>query len=181
MVANFRPQKDHMTLLHAWSKVMAAIPEGQPRPRLLLAGAHQESFNGVHQMASDLYLLDSVTFLGQVRDILGILTASDIGVLTSTHEGLPNAILEYMDSGLPVVATDLPGNREALGCDAGDIFCRPGDPDDLALRLHRLIKDPSLRKELGDRNRQRAQKEFSVQAMCEKTVRIITDLLSKPG
>lgn len=177
MVANFQFQKDHPTLLRAWHKLLATIPEGQTRPRLLLAGAPQESFKAVHQLASSLGLLDAVNFLGQVQDVSGLLAASDIGVLTSPHEGLPNAVIEYMASGLPVVATDSPGNCETLGDDPQQPFCKPGDPESLAARLQVLLYDSDLRHKLGRRNRQRASEEFSIDRMCETTVGIISALL----
>ncbi|MFZ5994959.1 MAG: glycosyltransferase [Thermodesulfobacteriota bacterium] len=177
MVANFQFQKDHPTLLHAWRKLLKTCSEGQPRPRLLLAGAPLESFDNVHQLAINLGLLDTVNFLGQVRDIAGLLAASDIGVLSSPNEGLPNAVIEYMSSGLPVVATDLPANREILGDDPQQPFCKPGDPDNLAAQLQALLNDPDLRHKLGKRNRQRALVEFSIDVMCRKTVDIIADLL----
>ena len=177
MLANFRFQKDHPTLLHAWHKLLATIPEKEPRPRLLLAGAPQESFKTVHQLTNSLELFDTVSFLGQVDDISGLLTASDIGILTSPQEGLPNAIIEYMASGLPVIATDTPGNREALGDDPEQPFCMQGDPESLASRLQVLLNDQNLRQRLGIRNRQRALEKFSVDAMCRKTVGIIADQL----
>lgn len=177
MVANFRPQKDHQTLLYAWRKVLAAIPKGQILPRLLLAGAPMQSYDAVHQLAGNLGILDSVIFLGQVKDISGLLEASDIGILTSTREGLPNAVIEYMASGLTVVATDLPGNREVLGDDPQQPFCKPCDTDSLSTQLQILLRDRDLRHKLGTRNRQRALAEFSINAMCEKTVGLIGDLL----
>lgn len=179
MVANFRPQKDHPTLLHAWRKVLATISQGQTQPRLVLAGVPQQSYDAVHELAGNLDLLDTVSFLGQVKDVSGLLAASDIGVLTSTHEGLSNAILEYMASGLPVVATDLPGNREVLDNDPQQPFCERGDPDSLARRLQVLLHDRNLRQKLGARNRQRASVEFSIDRMCEKTVSIIGELLDR--
>ena len=127
MLANFRSQKDHPTLLKAWRHVLDHIRDGQAQPHLLLAGASQQTAVAVRQMVEDLRLLDTVHFLGQVEDVSGLLAASDIGVLSSTHEGLSNAILEYMASGLPVVATDLPGNREALDEDSESQLCWVGD------------------------------------------------------
>jgi len=178
-VANFRPQKDHATLLYAWQQMLTSIPQGQTLPRLLLAGAPQESYTVVHQQATNLGLLDTVTFLGQVKDVSGLLAASDIGVLTSTKEGLSNSILEYMVCGLPVVATDLPGNREALGDDPRQPFCKDGDPNSLAVRLNTLMYNQDLRQKLGTRNQQRASEKFSIDAMCERTVGIICDLLDR--
>ncbi|MDP3013055.1 MAG: glycosyltransferase [Candidatus Subteraquimicrobiales bacterium] len=181
MVANFRFQKDHQTLLRAWRKVFETLPKERHQPQLLLAGAPQESFESVQQLARNLGLITSVHFLGQVQDISGLLVASDIGILTSPQEGLPNAVIEYMASGLPVVATDLPANRETLGDDPQQPFCNPGDPDSLAALLQVLLRDPDLRQKLGVRNQQRASAMFSIDAMCEKSVRIIGDLLeSRP-
>jgi glycosyltransferase involved in cell wall biosynthesis len=177
MVANFRPQKDHATLLHAWRKVLATIPEGQTQPRLLLAGVPQQSYDAVRRLASDLGLLGTVSFLGQVKDVSGLLSASDIGILSSNHEGLPNVVIEYMASGLPVVATDLSGNREVLGDDPQQPFCKLGDPDSLAAQLQVLLHDPELRHKLGTRNRQRASEEFSLDKMCKTTADMIADLL----
>lgn len=177
MVANFGQYKDHPTLLRAWRKVLATIPEGKTHPRLLLAGALQQSYNAVHQLSSDLGLLDTVRFLGQVKDISGLLAASDIGILASTTEGFSNSVLEYMASGLPVVATDLPGNREALGDDPRQPFCKLGDADSLAARLLVLLQDPDLRQKLGARNQRRALAEFSLDSMCEKTAGIMAELL----
>ena len=179
MVANFRPQKDHPTLLHAWRNLLITIPEGRTRPRLLMAGAPQQSYEDVYQLARNLGQLDTVNFLGQVRDVSGLLASSDIGVLISTHEGLSNSVIEYMATGLPVVATDLPGTREALGDDPEQPFCKPGDPDSLAARLKVLLYNPELRQKLGSRNRQRAAADFSIDTMCNKTVRIIGDLLDR--
>lgn len=178
MLANFRPQKDHPTLLRAWRKMLDATPEdGTHRPHLLLAGAPQQSYLTVRQLADNLDLLDTVHFPGQIEDVSGLLAASDIGVLASTHEGLSNAVLEYMASGLPVVATDLPGNREALGEAVQPSLVRVGDADELADRLRDLLADPYTRACIGRLNRQRVQTAFSVEAMCEKTVTIIGNLL----
>jgi glycosyltransferase involved in cell wall biosynthesis len=177
MVANFRSQKDQQTLLHSWKRIMDTWKQNEAVPHLLFAGAAQETHEKIKDLADQLNLKNTVHFLGPVEDVTGLLAASEIGVLISHHEGLSNSILEYMAAGIPVVATDLPGNREALGCDAGDIFCKPGDPDDLALRLERMVREPALRKQLGVRNLQRAEMEFSVNTMCEKTLRIINGLL----
>ena len=178
MLANFRPQKDHGALLHAWKRLLDSRQDAKRPPRLLLAGAPQDSHMPAHRLAADLGLLDTVTFLDQVRDITGLLAATDVGVLISSHEGLPNAVLEYMAAGLPVVATDLPGNREALGDDPGQPLCAIGDEETLAAVLATLIDGPSLRERLGSRNRERAAAEFSIDSMCVKSVRLIANLLN---
>ena len=173
MVANFRPVKDHATLLKAWHEVLTAMPGGAETPRLLLAGAPQHGYSAVRSLAVELGLDDTVIFLDQVKDVSGLLAASDVGVLTSKNEGLPNALIECMASGLPVVATDVAGNREALGDDPRQPFSRVGDPADLAERLRQVLGNRDLGRILGELNRQRASAEFSVESMCHAMVRII--------
>lgn len=173
MLANFRFQKDHSTLLLAWSELEKKTPEGKSQPRLLLAGAPQESVESVRKLVDKLQLHDSVIFLGQVKDVAGLLASSDIGVLTTHHEGLSNSIIEYMACGLPVVVTDIPSNRETLGDTRPQQYCKRKDPADLADRLNILMASCKLREELGKRNQQRARQAFSVKTMCEQTVSII--------
>ena len=177
MLANFRLDKDHSTLLHAWRKILNALRSSEEQPYLILAGALQESTEYVESLVSDLCLGDRVSLPGQIGDVAGFLSACDIGILCTHAEGLPNAVLEYMICGLPVVVTDIPGNREALGDDSDDQFCRVSDPDSLANRLQVLFDNPELRKIIGVRNRQRAETVFSIDKMCKKTVSIIESLL----
>jgi glycosyltransferase involved in cell wall biosynthesis len=179
MVANFRPAKDHSTLLRAWKRIVVEWTKCRPKPRLLLAGVPQQSYDSVRHIAVELKLQDSVSFLGQVNDVSGLLAASDVGVLATNHEGLPNVVIEYMASRLPVVATDLPGCREALGDDPQQRFARLGDEESLAGSLRNLLDDPGLRRKLGERNQRRAAQEFSVQRMCAKTTSIIVGLLDR--
>lgn len=179
MVANFRYQKDHQTLLLAWKQVLEKMQTNTSRPYLLLAGAYQESYRSIFKLAIDLGLVHSIKFLGQVQDISGLLKTSDIGSLISFHEGLPNAVLEYMAIGLPVVATDLPGNREVLGDVADDQLCRACDEESIAERLLELIRSPDQRRRLGDLNRQRATCNFSVESMCLAMTEIVIEQLTR--
>jgi glycosyltransferase involved in cell wall biosynthesis len=177
MLANLRSDKDHATLLHAWRRVMDSLASPEATPRLVLAGAHQESFADVKSLVSKLSLSNSVCLPGQVDDVAGFLSACDVGILCTRAEGLSNAVLEYMACGLPVVATDIPGNREALGDHADEQLCEAGDAVSLADKLQTLLRAPELRKALGARNRQRAAETFSIEAMCRSMSAVITNAL----
>ena len=120
---------------------------------------------------------NSVFFLGQVKDISGLLSACDIGILSTPNEGLPNVVLEYMAAGLPVVVSNIPGNREALGENVDEQFYIHGDPESLAAKLKAMITKPELRQKMGDRNKRRVTAEFSISKMCNKTTDIIKELL----
>ena len=177
MLANFRPQKDHLTLLHAWAQMISNIEIGLPRPYLVLAGAPQFTFKDIKRQAEELGLIETIRFPGQVKDVSGLLAACDIGVLISKQEGLPNAVLEYMATGLPVIATDLPGNREALGSNIENQLCKRSDSDDLAMKIQPMMRDKNLRLQTGLLNKSRADECFSIQSMCQQTVTIISNLL----
>lgn len=84
-----------------------------------------------------------VTLAGAQEDVRPWLAAMDIAVLCSDAEGFSNSVLEYMAAGLPLVATDVGGNREALS-DAG-ILIPPGDPQRLAEAIARLSGDQERR------------------------------------
>jgi glycosyltransferase involved in cell wall biosynthesis len=88
---------------------------------------------------------------------------------------MPNAVLEAMAHGIPVVASDVGGVRSLLGSGAG-IIVAPGDDQALADALRRLIDDPSLRAEMGDKGRGLAQGSLSVEAMRDATLSAISDI-----
>ena len=173
MLANFRPEKDHATLLRAWTRLLEGVAEGAVRPCLVLAGAPHSTHGDVMRLAMQLGIADWVRLPGQVKDVTGLLQACTVGILSSHREGLSNAVLEYMACGLPVVATDLAGNREALGDGAGESVVAGEDVEGLADLLRTLLTDTGLRDVLGAKNRARASAEFSVERMCEATLRVI--------
>jgi glycosyltransferase involved in cell wall biosynthesis len=180
-VANGRPVKDHETLLRAWSRVQGEIRKAGVAARLELAGDFDEEpehARRLREMAAAPELAGSVDFCGAVQDIHGLLAEGDIGVLSSRSEGMPNAVLEYMAAGLPVVATDLPGIRRALGGEAAGPGLVPvGDAEALAERLLDLLGNAAKRTDGGRRNRERAIREFSVEAMAERMTAVIREAL----
>jgi len=164
-VANIMRFRDHATLLHAWKHLQDAW-QGEPKPVLALAGAFGDSFRDVQRIWREGRLDSTVRFMGAVQDVGALIDASDLAVFTSRKEGMPNAILECMAGGKAVIATDLPGIRDALGPNAGDVLVPAGDPVQLARRLLDLLPDASRRTSLGDRNRKYALSEFTVARMA---------------
>lgn len=180
MVANFRFQKDHQTLVSAWREVMRLHQRQMIKPVLVLAGAPQESYPSVQGLVRELKLADSVRFPGQVQDVTGLLSACDLGVLISPSEGLSNSVLEYMASGLPVIATDIPGSREAFGNLSEGQLVPASDVDRLAASIQKMLTNSALRKELGRENKLRAELEFSMERMCAKMKQILEEVMHAP-
>jgi len=105
------------------------------------------------------------------EEVLKTLSESHVFVLTSRYEGFPISILEAMSMGLAVIASDVGGIREAVTPECGILMGR-GDKEALKRALARLAEDRAAIERYGAAARERARKEFSVTAMCEKTVAV---------
>ncbi len=180
-LANGRAQKDHATLLRAWAKVLA---DGPPRSvRLVLAGFFDPASpltKEIQGLVQGLGLRDSVEFRGPVADPAPLLAQATLGVLSSSYEGTPNAVLEYMAAGLPVVASDIPGTRMALGQDGGRWLFPIGDDETLARHFRDALARPDLAREEGRRNRLRVEREFSTDTLTARTLAAIHEVLPPP-
>jgi L-malate glycosyltransferase len=115
----------------------------------------------IEQQIADLQLGPVFRLLGSQEEIAPYLQAMDIAVLSSESEGFSNSILEYMAAGLPCVATDVGGNREALGDTAGAIV-RPGEPGELAEAILNLVSDPNRRRDLTAKSLARIDAVFNL-------------------
>lgn len=182
MIANFRNGKDHSTLLRAWKTLLeSADHNSRYQPVLILPGAPEETFDSATELAKELCLLPSVRFPGPVDDISGLLKASDIGVLATDDEGLPNAILEYMMCGLPVVATDVPGCREPFLHHGGAKLVPPRDPQAMASAIAQFLDNPELRRIIGTANQERATQAYGIDNMCHRFVVALSQTSSQIG
>jgi len=106
-------------------------------------------------------LQDHFTFLGHRTDVPQLLFRCDMGVLASTTEGLPNAVLEYMAAGLPVVATRVGGVPEIIEHEVSGLLVPPNAPDALAAALMRLLSDDQLAARLARAGRERVINKFN--------------------
>jgi glycosyltransferase involved in cell wall biosynthesis len=169
MIGNLTEFKDHLTLIESWPAVLRNFSDST-RPALMLAGFLKDRARVtlLKLRAFELGLSSSdVHFLGPVDDVGGLLRESDLVVHSSLTEGCPNAVCEAMASGLPVIATDIPGCRQALGENQAHWLVAPKDPDALSARILELLSSPVLRQEVGAANRVRIATEFSITSMNE--------------
>ena len=116
----------------------------------------------LEKQAADAGVVDLVKFSGPRVDIPQILNASDMAILASHEEGMSNALMEYMCCALPIIATDVGGNRELLG-DAG-LLVAPQSPIELAAAILELYTDQEAARTLGRRARARVESHFSLSA-----------------
>ena len=94
-----------------------------------------------------------------------LLEAASFLVLPSHREGLSNVLLEAMASGCPIVASDVPGNREAVTQGEEGLLYGSADGKALTLAMHRMLTDAPLRQRLARKGLERARREFSLDSM----------------
>lgn len=167
MLANVTAFKDHATLLDAWKLVRDDLSHSPP-PILLLAGhlRERETVTALKLRAFELGLSSSdVRFLGPVDDVLELLADSDLVVHSSLTEGCPNAVCEAMAMRRAVVATDIPGTRQALGEDGRQWLAAPRDARDLASKMITMLTDGNARDMAGEANLTRIVSAFSISGM----------------
>ena len=109
-----------------------------------------------------------VSFLGHRDDVPRLLAASDVLVLPSLYEGLPNVVLEAMRFRKPVVATAAPGTTEVVEDGRTGLLVPLRDPPALTQAIRRVIEDADLARTLGEAGRARVEAEFGVDRMVER-------------
>jgi glycosyltransferase involved in cell wall biosynthesis len=180
-VANVTNFKDHATLLRAWKIVQDEWRWGGDKPVLALAGYLTEDvYPECERITREAGIESTVRFLGGITDVPTLLNACDMTAFSSRKEGMPNGVLECMAAGKAVVATDLPGIRDALGPDCADMLVTPGDPGQFALKLLDLLRNRAKRESLGAANAARIRSEFSVERMTERHLQVIREGLDGP-
>lgn len=118
-----------------------------------------------------------IRWLGRREDIPEILAASHVVCLPSYREGLPKSLLEGLAAGRPLVATDVPGCREAVIDGETGLRVPARDPAALADALARLLQDPPLRARMGTRGRELAQEAFSTRIVVARTLALYDAML----
>jgi glycosyltransferase involved in cell wall biosynthesis len=108
-----------------------------------------------------------------------ILAASDLLILPSSWEGMPNVLLEAMAAARPVVASDVEGVREVLGSLAPQQILPKQDGKMLRDRVAAILGNPELANRLGQENRLRVQHEYSDRQMIEAYERLYLSLARK--
>lgn len=162
--------KNYPLLLRA----MAALPEDN---WLLIAGAGSQEA-GLKALASWLGLDGRVRFLGFRQDLERWMQAADAFVLSSLWEGLPLALLEAAACELPIVATDVPGTREAVEQLGTGRLVAPGDPAALAGAMRELTVRPQRElRAMSARARRNAAPRFAIDAVLDHWEAIYNQLM----
>jgi L-malate glycosyltransferase len=166
MVARFGRQKDQATFLYAAKQLLTA----DPTIVFVLAGDGYLK-EAAEQLSREMGISSSVWFVGAMDPsaMPVFLRHVDVSVLASKgNEGIPNAILESMAAGKPVVATDTGGCREAVRDAVTGFLVPPGNPEQLAEKILRLLRDEREADQMGKAGRERVVAEFSLSQMTRR-------------
>lgn len=167
--ARLHAQKGHVYLLEAAALVPDAV--------FVLAGDGPERAR-LERYAQKLGVAGRVRFLGHRLDVRQLLESCDVFVLPSLYEGLPLAVLEAMAAGKPVVATAIGGTNEIVEHGVTGLLVPPGEPEELAGAIHKLLSDRVLAGRLAESGRARAIEHFSAEAMVRGVARIYDEVLT---
>jgi glycosyltransferase involved in cell wall biosynthesis len=172
-VGRLSPEKDVATLLRA----TAIVVRREPSFRLLIAGDGPCAAE-LRDLAGALGVRGRVEFLGEVRDVPGLLRRAGVFVLPSLSEGLALTVLEAMACGLPVVATKVGGTSEAVLEGETGLLVPAGDPRALADALLRVCRDATLARTLGAAGRARAHQHFDARVMVQRYESLYNEVLA---
>lgn len=157
LVANMTPIKRIDVFIKALKILVAERPDIDFQALVLGEGPERNSLTALIRTFG---LEERVHLLGVVKEVSPFLHNIDIGVLCSDREGFSNSVLEYMAHGLPVVVTDVGGNKEIVD-DSNGFRVPPGDAQLLSRKLIRLADNPGLRIQMGRAGREKVQNCYS--------------------
>jgi glycosyltransferase involved in cell wall biosynthesis len=173
-VGILRSVKGHEVTLKSVKKVVESIPNA----RFLIVGDGPRR-KELENMANEMGILEHVTFTGFVRDIPEIYSFSDVAVLSSWSEGLPQSLLQAMAAGVPVIATRVGGVSEIVIHEKTGILIEPGDHEALGKGIIQTFNNPDYAMQLAERAKDNVRKEHSVGHMVDKIEGLYKDLLNR--
>ncbi len=175
MVASFRSEKDHSTLLEAIRRAGDAL--GDAKFVLVGSGVLQQA---VESEARRLGPTNRVIFLGAVDDVRPLVKACDAFVLSSSAEGMPRAVMEAMALGTPVVSTAAGGVPEIAEHETHALIVPTRDPGALAEALVRMVQDEGLRHRLASSAAERIRADFDIENIIDRYVALFGELSDGP-
>lgn len=174
LAARLTPVKDIPTAIAAFAKAVKV----QPQLRLFLAGTGEDE-EKLRAQAQELGVQDNVIFCGWVTDIAPFFAAMDVTLLTSLSETFPYSILEGIREGCVPICSDVGGMSELiLDGETGYIF-QPGDVDTLANVLEEAASNADRRQTFAERQLERAEAYYSIDAMRRTQERNYQAVLGK--
>jgi glycosyltransferase involved in cell wall biosynthesis len=171
------PLKGSFDLIEA----VHCLQPGRFEPHLWLVGPEERDgdFRSAQQLLESHHLAKTCEVLGPIHreKVLQLLQEASIFVLPSYYEGLPMALLEALAAGLPVIATSVGGIPEVVQDGYNGFLIPPGNIQTLTDALAKLVGDSDLRKIMGRRSREIAERELDVRSYVDKMIALYSSLV----
>jgi glycosyltransferase involved in cell wall biosynthesis len=175
-VANLAPKKGIDHLLRGFANI-----NGGPDAQLVIVGKNDnELWEPTISLVRDLDIESRVTFTGKRMDVSRFFSIADVFILPSTgDEGAPIAVQEAMASGVPVITTDTPGNRDQVK-GFPEQMIPPSDPDSIGVALLRMLMlDPRTRQNVVDRQLGNVRLNYSLEQEVKRHEELYTRLMGR--
>jgi starch synthase (maltosyl-transferring) len=171
-VGRLDPQKGLVYLLQALPKTIANHKDAH----LLLVGEGSQLV-ALQKLAQELQIEDRVHFAGWRPDVAEILKASDVLVLSSLWEGMPNVVLEAMATGIPVVATRVEGVDELISSGENGFLVTSESAESLFMGIEEVFRDSKHVSEIVNSAQQHISKHFTWEAIVTKYEKLYEQIL----
>jgi len=155
-------------------KMAQIILESRPDARFMLVGDGPLR-KSLQDLSRELNIDDRVIFPGFRDDIIDVMNAFDLFVVSSFHEGVPMALLEAMALKKVIVSTAVGGINEVIEDGVSGILVEPNSVDDLAGACLRIIENEGLRRELESAAAERIEREFSIDILCARVISLYNE------
>jgi len=177
MVANFREEKDHKSILLAMPDILQRFPG----TKLNLVGHDYGTLSLIEKLIDDLQIAKHVQLITDCKQPEPIIGASQIGILASNAtykgEGTSNALLEYMALSKPVIASNSGGNPEVVNGNITGFLIPPGFSEAISEKVIYLFENPEEAQKMGDRGKERVKERFSLERMEKDYMDLYKDML----
>jgi len=175
-VSVLRPQKALDVFIRASARLLGEDPD----LRVLLAG--DGPLKGeLTELVHSLGVQDRLLMLGYRSDAPDVLEALDVAVSSSAFEGSPLAVMEYMESARPIVATRVGGVPDLIEDGVHGLLVEPGDEDALTAAIRRMLADREAARRMGEAARERRRHEFTVDLMVRRFEALYERLVAGAG
>jgi len=161
-VGRLHPSKGHPVLISAFARLAAKMPD-----IFLLIVGDGESRLKLEKQVEDSNLGNRILFAGCRSDIADLLSIMDVFVHPSHWEGMPNALMEAMAIGKPIVASGIDGIKALIAEGETGLLVRPGSTEEIVAQLRRLLADRSLAGKLGENAAQSMKEQFGMERMID--------------
>ncbi|SHO51482.1 glycosyltransferase [Desulfopila aestuarii] len=183
MFASFKTQKNHMLALKAMKRVFNQIPNTKflMVGEKLHAGMHGSDayYNKIWTLVDQIGIREHCFFLGNRDDVEKLYCACDLTILPSLFEGTPNALLESMACGTPVIATDVSDNSIIIQDGISGLIVPLGDDQLLSEKIIGLLRNKTLLQQYGENASRRIIKEYTSKKLAEKTAFVYEEALAR--